>query len=428
LAKKVPDAPPAPDPAATAAGQTNANVQSAIANTIMGNANERSNLGSVTYNQIGTQQIKDAQGNPIDVPRYERVQTLSPEQQGLYDQQTKLGGDMNNLAISQIGRASGVLNTPFSTAGLPAAGRLASSPNLAYSYDNGGAIQKSIGLSQGPTSFGQTNDQVQASVGPNDFSKDRQKVEDALYSRIEPQLERDRSALDSRLRNQGFSSDSEAYRRAMDQSGRNATDARMQAVAAGGQEQSRLFGMDLSKGQFNNQAQQQEYDQLAGRGLFALQGTQQNNDAISTAANFANTAQAQANGQNRDAAMFYNQAGQQDFSNSAERANFDNTTRERALQERLTERNQPLNEISSLMSGGQVSMPTFTQYRPGNISDTPYASSVYSSANMTQDAWKNQQQMEAQNRAGLYSLAGSALGVGGNLAGRGLFPSSYGGR
>ncbi|MGH2375676.1 MAG: hypothetical protein ACRDIC_19675 [bacterium] len=68
----------------------------------------------------------------------------------------------------------------------------------------------------------------------------RTAVEEALMSRLNPQFERDRGALEARLAAQGLSPGTEAYAQQMDELRRAGTDARMQAILAGGQEQTRL--------------------------------------------------------------------------------------------------------------------------------------------------------------------------------------------
>lgn len=61
----------------------------------------------------------------------------------------------------------------------------------------------------------------------------RDRATAGIMSRMEPQFERDRAALESRLLAQGFVPGSEGYNRAADELGRARTDARMQAVTAG---------------------------------------------------------------------------------------------------------------------------------------------------------------------------------------------------
>ncbi|MGR6743517.1 hypothetical protein, partial [Aeromonas veronii] len=74
----------------------------------------------------------------------------------------------------------------------------------------------------------------------DDFSKNRQEVQDALLARQQPQMDRDKAALEQRLADQGITIGSKAYQSSMDDYGRSANDARLAAVLAGGQEQSRL--------------------------------------------------------------------------------------------------------------------------------------------------------------------------------------------
>ncbi len=69
----------------------------------------------------------------------------------------------------------------------------------------------------------------------------RARVEDALFNRINPSLERDRAGLESRLRNQGLTPGGEAWQNAMGDFGRQTNDARLAVTAAGGAEQSRAI-------------------------------------------------------------------------------------------------------------------------------------------------------------------------------------------
>lgn len=86
--------------------------------------------------------------------------------------------------------------------------------------------------------------------------------------------------------------------------------------------------------------------------------------------------------------------------------------RGQAVQEILTERNQPLNEISALMSGSQVSMPNFISTPQTQVAGTDYQGAVYNSHNA---AMQNAQMKANSNNAlmgGLFGLAGT-LGTAG---------------
>ena len=160
---------PAPiDPKATAAAATGTNITTAIANSAMGSVNQIGPNGSIIRTQTGTKTITDPYtGATYEVPTYTDTTTLSPEQQGIYDQ--------TNAAVS---------------------GRLAS--------------------------LGST----------------RQSVEDALMARLNPQIERDRERMESRLANQGLVAGSRAYGASQSDFGRSVNDARLGAILSAGQEES----------------------------------------------------------------------------------------------------------------------------------------------------------------------------------------------
>jgi len=85
--------------------------------------------------------------------------------------------------------------------------------------------------------------------------------------------------------------------------------------------------------------------------------------------------------------------------------------RGQAVSETLTERNQPINEITALMAGGQVTQPNFTSTPQTNVSGVD-------TAGLTMDAYKYgplaKYQADASNRSammgGLFGLAAAPLG------------------
>jgi hypothetical protein len=402
-------APALPDPYRTAAAQTQGDVQSAIANAYMGNADVAGPYGSTTFAQTGTHQIRDAQGNLIDVPTFTQTNTLSPAQQVLYDQQTALGSQLNTIAMDQAGRIGDLLGTPIDTAGVPPLVTSANAPSYATSFNPGGPIRQAVDVASAPTNFGQTQGGVQYNVGPQDWSADRQRVENAIYSRLEPNLARDRAGLEARLANQGINVGDEAYNRAVDESNRAATDARMQAVVAGGQEQSRLAGLDLAQGQFANAAQAQDYAQQVGRGQFAQAGVGQNNAANLAAANYGLAAQGQQFGQNQGLAAFGNDALSRQYQDALHAAELNNAASAQALQQQLALRNQPINEISSLMSGGQVQLPQFTQYRAPTLANSTIGQNIYQTAGLANQQYQQQMGQENALMQGLFGLGNSVL-------------------
>jgi hypothetical protein len=79
-----------------------------------------------------------------------------------------------------------------------------------------------------------------------------------------------------------------------------------------------------------------------------------------------------------------------------------------AFQEGQALRNQPINEITALMSGGQVSMPQFGNTNQGSIPTTDNAGLINTNFNQRMNIWQ-QEQANSQN------LLGGLFGLGANL-------------
>lgn len=165
-----------------------------------------------------------------------------------------------------------------------------------------------------------------------DFSADRERVESALMQRLQPTLDADKNALQTRLANQGLQAGSVAYNRAVDEANRSSTDARLGAILSAGQEQSRLVGQNL---QLRNQS----------------------------------------------------------------------------LNEAYAERNQPINEITGLMSGSQVNMPQFGATNSPQVPTVDYAGLV--NENYNQRLGIHNQQMASRQAimGGLFGLGGKLIGL-----------------
>jgi len=165
-------------------------------------------------------------------------------------------------------------------------------------------------------------------------------------------LDNDRRALEARLADQGIEIGSAAYQSAMDDYGRQVNDMRTSAILAGGQEQSRMVGMQADRAAFNNQAQAQRFNQNLARAGFRNDARQQGFQNRLAGTGFNNDARQQG---------FQNQVARTGFNNQAAAQQFglQNQARNQYLQEQYTNRNQGLNELLSLMSGSQVQNPSF---------------------------------------------------------------------
>jgi hypothetical protein len=177
----------------------------------------------------------------------------------------------------------------------------------------------------------------------------------------------------------------------------------------------------INSGQFYNDAQTQGLNNQ----VVANQATNASNsllwDQNAQAAQFGNTSAQQAFDNNMASTGFNNQAAQQQYLNFKTNADYQATARERALQEQLALRNQPINEISALMNGGQVTMPQFTQFRPGEIAPNTLGQNVYSGYQTAANVYNSQNQANAASRAGMFNLGASILGAGSRMATGGMF-------
>lgn len=109
-----PSAPKPPDPKETASAQTGTNVTTALANTQLGNVNQVTPYGNLTYSQVGSTKFTDpTSGATYNIPQYQATQTFTPEQQRLFTtgQQTQQG--LADLAKSQTGFLQDYMAKPF---------------------------------------------------------------------------------------------------------------------------------------------------------------------------------------------------------------------------------------------------------------------------------------------------------------------------
>lgn len=275
--------PQSPDYSTLAGNQFNNNLYSGYYGSVMSNPNIYSPYGSRTVDYSG------GAGNQANVNI-----NLSPDQQRLFDMQNQLSFGMGNLAQGGLDRVGSMFSTGFN-------------PYLNARTTNvhGGPIQGSV-------------------AGAGDAVRSR--VENALYNRstarLDPQWQQRDEKTRSDLVAQGFTAGDEGYDRAMQNEAMARNDAygtaRDNAIAGGGAEQSREFGMNLAQGNFANAAQGQGFTQAMGN------------------------------------------------------ANLGNQQHDQAFSEDAYLRGLPLNEFNSLRSGAMYQMPTFQPYSGSQVQPGPY--------------------------------------------------------
>lgn len=193
-----PSPPPPPDYAGAATATAAGNIEAARAATAANRVNQFTPYGSLTYNQ--------APGMGPD-GGWSATQTLSPAQQSILDQNNQLNQGLMGTANRGLSYANDVLSKP------------------------------GVDTSQLP----------QVGINPG------QSYQDAMMSRLSPQIDRENSQSDAQLANQGIMQGSEAYKTAKTQLGQQHNDLLNNATVQG-------FNTGLSANQ--NAFNQKSYNQM----------------------------------------------------------------------------------------------------------------------------------------------------------------------
>lgn len=483
-------APTPPDPVRTANAQTRSNIQTARANQAMNMVDQRGPGYRTDYNKTGSQTIKGPNGTSYKVPTYAAKTQLTGKNKRIYDnsmtatnraaraaggyaQDVLNQGDLNFNGISQGGNAGAI--------GMGRQGMVGAGPQL-----NGSVAQGNIrgGFNQGGNVTGQIADAGSIQNGFNqggkvtgniadagditssysgDFARQRNQVQDALMARMNPSLQQDKGALESRLASQGIGIGSEAYQSAMGDFGQQTNDARLAAILGAGQEQSRLVGMERDRAGFENQAQGQQFGQNAARSGFANDAAAQRfaqsqetaafaNNAQGqrfgqneTQAGFANDAVAQRYSQNQGAAQFANNAQGQQFgqdlqqvgmqnaarqdmydnqfarvgannqastqqqANNLRQAGYADSTRARDINERMTLRNDPMQRLQALAGLGQPQQAPGAAIPQAGVANTDIAGLINGNYQSQVANYNTQQQGQQELVGGILSAGAYAL-------------------
>lgn len=85
--------------------------------------------------------------------------------------------------------------------------------------------------------------------------------------------------------------------------------------------------------------------------------------------------------------------------------------RPQMLQEEMSIRNQPLNELNALRSGSQVSVPQFQNFSPTSVTAAPVMAGAQAQGNADMQAYNTDAMSGAMGMQGLFSLGGAAMGA-----------------
>lgn len=454
-----PKAPKAPDYAAAAKQQGEENINSSIATNYLNQINQTGPEGSMEFSYSKPGEGGHYLPNGTYIPTTSMKTTLSPEQQKLYDQNTQISTSLNEIAQQGIGYVGDTANKPYDQSQFPGLKTsVGGSGGIQTQLGNIGPIQGQIG-DAGPiqgqiadagdiqSQLGRTNYKsaydfsgIGAMPSSSDFAAQRDQITNAMMERLQPFIDRDRSALQNKLANQGIGLGSEAYQTDNTIFDKGVNDQRIAALLAGSGEQQRFFqnamgirgqgvGEAMAQGNIANEAAAGEFGQGLAAGNFAnnAQGQRYQQNANSMEA--ANSAQTQkfmqmlAGGDftNQAAQLklqeemargnFNNQGQQQMFQQGLAGGEFENQARSQAIQEADYFRNQPLNMLNALRTGNQVSMPQFGNWATGTSPDAaPVYAAVNDRYNAQMDAYNAKMQGYGAMMGGLGALGGGAVG------------------
>ena len=290
--------------------------------------------------------------------------------------------------------------------------------------------------------------------------------QNAILSRLAPQIQQSEAATAQRLANQGITLGGEAYRNAMRNQGQQFNDLYTQAALQGinldiganqqgygqalssaglyNQAINQNFGQGLSAQQLANQAIGQNFGQGLSAQQLANQAAGQNfgqglsaqelaNAAIGqnfgqgvTAQQLTNAAAAQNFGQELSAKQLANAAIDQNYGRAATSSGLQNAAQTLDYNQRLTSSrfgneskandlamqlglyNQPLNAVNALMASSQIQNPVFGAYSGSNVAAAPVFEGVRATG---ADANANY-----ATRVGAYNAGMGALGAIGGAA------------
>ena len=297
--------------------------------------------------------IKYTNVGTADSPQYQSDTTLTPVGQESFDLQQQVGNALDKLALQGTGQVSSALATSQDYSSLPAPKGIDTStlPSLSkFDTSSLGAV-------------------------PTADEAARQKAEDAIYglntATLDPQYQKAQTELETQLTNAGMQRGTPAWNQAMQQFGLTKNQAyqgaRNTAIAGASDYQT-----------------QQLQDALATRNQGLTEMTDQYGNSLTTR--------------------------QQGLSEQQTANATDLTNRQQGVSEANYLRELPINEVSALLNGGQVQIPTFPT--PGVTAVQPT-----NTAGITQSAYQDQLAAWQQTNANNNSMLGSLAGLGGSILG-----------
>ena len=172
--------------------------------------------------------------------------------------------------------------------------------------------------------------------------------------------------------------------------------------------QQQKFDQMATQRQLGTAAQQQQFNQNLASAQFANQAQQQGLQSAIAGNAAANAAQQQQYDQNRTSAIDKNNNLGTRFNQNMAIQQSQQNWRNQMLSESLQLRNQPINEITALLSGSQIQAPNFSVNSPAPIPTTDYAGIV-------NQGYANQLGAYGQQMGAWNNIMGGLGGLGASL-------------
>ena len=312
-----------------------------------------------------------------EMTKWTQNTTIDPKLQAALDQQQSIDAAKSQIAGEQIGRAREAMANPFDWAGMRAGGQ-----SVAARETDPNAFMSS-GAGQGMMSgIGKTNVmQAGGDLG-------RQRTEQALMARMQPQNQQAQQALEGKLQNMGLTRGSEAWNREMQRMGDQQSRQAFDAMQTAGTEQQRNYQMEL-------QGQGQQFQQDLAGGQFQNAAQQQ--------------AWQQGMGQNQQNFGMMSGANQQNFQQQMAASEYQNKLRQQDIAEQQQKRAMPLNEMNALLTGAQVAMPNMPSFQSStSAGGANYSGAAKDQYGASMDAYNAKQQQNQALMSGIGSVAGIA--------------------
>jgi len=371
--------PKTPDPYAVADAQGKANTEAAFTTTTLNRPDQITPWGNQTWSN-----------DPSNPEKWTSTISLSPAQQALSNTQDQVALGLGDTQIAALERVQDTFGQPIDEGGLVARSQLPGIPTEL------GADRARM------TQYSDAPDYMRPGGGPPIADVDyRTQIQDALYnqqkSRLDPRFSQQRGDLEARLASQGITQGSEAYNREFDNFGRAENDAYSQAmqtsITGGEAATAGQFGRDMgSRQQLVGESDLDYRNRMATHQQNTNQQTQQFQNEFAQRGQAAGEAVAKYAAEMQGASM-----------NRADRAS--------SIEEALTKRNLPLNELNALRTGAQVVTPQFSSGQSGaTVGPAPVADSIWNSYN-------GQVANNAALTGGVSQLGGSLLTAAGAAGG-----------